>query len=216
MDSIEDIERLLDSIDEDESTWNKRSVIKLFAMMNKFRNEAKNVENNIHKLKTKATWISRFSSFFSILSTASGAIQLVRELVVTRDGFIKPSAIYMTVLLIGSVSQLILTSLTGYLQSMNPSKKVDVANEVIQEYYYLIQLIEGQIYRKADRRTNFPDFLSSLNRAYQKNIKLSTELGIVTLSAYDKERKDIRRLSDTGVSRTPSSDSSDTFDSFSI
>lgn len=214
MDRYKDVLELLDSIDEDKSSWTKRSVLKLLSMQTLFKGEIKQIEKYILSITNKTKWGKRIGTGISGVGSITTGISFFRELIIKRDGSIEPSALFTGVVSTAVTTNLILTSILGYTQSQDYENKLNLANEIVSDYYYLIHEIESQIYRKAEQRTPVIDLLKHINKEHERLIKkASTKLGISSLKPYLDEQKQIRRFSKDIEMHNASSDDHDNYDS---
>ena len=177
------IDDLLDSLDSDETDWNRRSVLKILSMRNMFVSEIKQIEPYVDKLKRTSSILTTISTIMVAIGTSGTVIELVREIVIFRDGFIKPSVINMLVLVLSAIFDVTATSILAYIKSQDFSIKINVADECISELQYMIDSIDSQLYKKAKFRTHMDSFLKTIQHLHQTTTRKKTS--VLDLPSYD-------------------------------
>lgn len=175
-------DELLESLDRDHTDWSRRAVIKLISMQALFRSEIRQIENKLESVSKKQKWSQMLGSGLSVVGTTASGIQLLRELVIRRDGSIKPSLLNFVVLIGGFACDTILTSIMGYTSTQSYDQQVILCGEIVTEYFYLIHAIENEIYKKSDMRESVQTLFGRINHSYEKLIKKqSNVLGLKSL-----------------------------------
>lgn len=175
---INAVEELLESIDNDESSWTKRGVIKLVTTQGRYKKQIKYLEIEIDKWTWRSGALQTISTIAAYFATGGTGVGAVREAVMSRDGFITTSTIYLIVLIITVVATLIVNVGAQLQNTLEYAQAIAQASDCINDLRIQINDINIELYRKAETRTSLSTMLLRIQSDEAKMQRRLTNVGI--------------------------------------
>lgn len=172
------IEELLESIDNDESSWTKRGVVKLVTTQSRYLKQIKHLEKEIDRWTWRSGALQTIETVSAYFATGGTGVSAVREAVMSRDGFIAPSTIYWIVLVITVVATLLVNCAAQLQKTLNYPEAIASAGDCINDLRIQINDINVELYRKAETRTSLSTMLLRIQSDEAKIQRRLTNSGV--------------------------------------
>lgn len=161
--------------------YSTRSIIKLISLQRQYRSEIGILEPHVHRVSRRLKIVNSLSTVLQAVATSGTVVELVREIVIRRDGSIEPSTLNLTVLIVMFFLQTIATLLMTRTSPLQ--KEISGSKDCITELHYIVNQIEQQIFCKDSYRVPIVDLMRRVGHDHARVIRMQTEALSVNFSS---------------------------------
>lgn len=178
-DDNELLQSVLESLSSD-SDWTPRNILYFMNRSTEAMRNVRQLDEYIMKLQSRMKFVVTGATLISTITNILVIIEFIRAATTNIEAH-DPNTISLVILLSAAILDTVMTGMLAYQKSEDWDDKLRTCIYCRQEYQWLHDQIDAQLYRKSKYRRNCRDFMDFIAHAKHRLAPLMSEAGLTPI-----------------------------------